>query len=123
MGRHKQASAERTTVIAQIEDVEAVERIDEIVAVDGIDAFFIGRIDLTVALGCETPDDPPVIAAVEKIVAACKRGGRPSGMFLSRVQDVPHWQSLGVSLFLLGSDHAFLREGAAALRQRSGIQA
>jgi 2-keto-3-deoxy-L-rhamnonate aldolase RhmA len=42
-------------------------------------------------------------------------------MFLSLVEDVPHWQSLGVSLFLLGSDHGFLREGAAALRRRSGL--
>jgi 2-keto-3-deoxy-L-rhamnonate aldolase RhmA len=123
MSRHKQASAERTTVIAQIEDVEAVDAINEIVAVQEIDALFIGRIDLTVALGCETPDDPPVIAAVEKIVAACKRAGRSSGMFLSRVEDVPHWRSLGVTLFLLGSDHGFLRESAASLRQRSGIQA
>jgi 2-keto-3-deoxy-L-rhamnonate aldolase RhmA len=123
MGRHKQASAERTVAIAQIEDVEAVDRIDEIVSVEGIDAFFIGRIDLTVALGCEAPDDPPVIAAVERVVAACREAGRPCGMFLSRVEDVPHWRSLGVNLFLLGSDHGFLRDGAASLRRRSGLQA
>jgi 2-keto-3-deoxy-L-rhamnonate aldolase RhmA len=121
MRQHKQASAERTVVIAQVEDVDAVEAIEEIVAVGGIDAFFIGRIDLTVALGCETPDDPAVIAAVERVAAACKKAGRPCGMFLSLVEDVPHWQSLGVSLFLLGSDHGFLREGAAALRRRSGL--
>jgi 2-keto-3-deoxy-L-rhamnonate aldolase RhmA len=123
MGHHKQASAERTVVIAQIEDVEAVSCIDEIVSVEGIDAFFIGRIDLTVALGCKTPDDPPVIAAVERVVAACREAGRPCGMFLSRVEEVPHWRSLGVGLFLLGSDHGFLKEGAAALRSRSGLQA
>jgi 2-keto-3-deoxy-L-rhamnonate aldolase RhmA len=121
IGAHRKASAERTVVIAQIEDVEAVERIYEIVSVEGIDAFFIGRIDLTVALGCETPDDPPVIGAVERVVAACREAGRPCGLFLSCVEDVPHWRSLGVSLFLLGSDHGFLREGAAALRRRSGL--
>jgi 2-keto-3-deoxy-L-rhamnonate aldolase RhmA len=122
MGRHKQASAERTVVVVQIEDLEAVDSIDEIVSVGGIDALFIGRIDLTVALGCETPDDPPVIGAVERVVAACREAGRPCGMFLSRVEDVPHWRSLGVGLFLLGSDHGFLKDGAAALRSRSGLQ-
>jgi 2-keto-3-deoxy-L-rhamnonate aldolase RhmA len=123
MEAHKKASAEQTVVIAQIEDVEAVDSIADIVPVEGIDAFFIGRIDLTVALGCETPDDPPVVAAVERVVEACRKAGRFCGMFLSRVEDVPHWRSLGVNLFLLGSDHGFLREGAASLRRRSGLQA
>src|SRR5690606_31637590 len=35
-----------TTVVAMIEDAEAIERIDEITAVEGIDAFFMGRGDL-----------------------------------------------------------------------------
>ncbi len=35
-----------TTVFAMIEDAEAVERIDEITAVEGIDVFFMGRGDL-----------------------------------------------------------------------------
>jgi 2-keto-3-deoxy-L-rhamnonate aldolase RhmA len=38
--------------------------------VPGIDALFVGRIDLTVSLGCESPDDPAVVAAVDRIVAA-----------------------------------------------------
>lgn len=37
-----------------LEDPEALDHIDDIVAVDGMDAFFLGRSDLTVALG-ESP--------------------------------------------------------------------
>lgn len=121
MADHLAASAARTVVIAQIEDVEALDAIDAIAAVDGIDALFIGRIDLTIALGCDSPDDPRVIDAVERIVAACVAAARPVGMFVSRVADVPQWRAKGVRLFLLESDHVFLRNGAAALRQSAGL--
>lgn len=118
---HLAASAARTTVIAQVEDIEAVEAIDAIAAVAGIDALFIGLIDLTIALGCDTADDPRVIGTVERIVAACVAAGRPVGMFVTRAADVAPWRAKGVRLFLLQSDHAFLRSGAAALRESAGL--
>lgn len=118
MAAHRQASAERTVVIAQIEDPEAIDAIDEIAAVDGIDALFVGRVDLTVAYGAESQDDPRVLAGVEAVCAAGLRHGRPVGMFLARIEDVPYWASRGASLFLLGSDHGFLLAGAADLLER-----
>ena len=121
MPDHKRDSAAKTVVVAQIEDVEALNEIDAIAAVEGIDALFIGRIDLTVALGCESPDDPRVIAAVDKIVAACVAARRPVGMFLSRPADVAEWRAKGATLFLLGSDHNFVRSGAQAMRASAGL--
>lgn len=118
---HFTASADRTVVIAQIEDAEALDEIDAIAAVEGIDALFVGRIDLTISLGCSSPDDPKVVAAVELIVAACKRAGRVSGMFLSRTADVAQWREKGASLFLLASDHNFIRTGARAMRAEAGL--
>jgi staphyloferrin B biosynthesis citrate synthase len=121
MAAHKAASAAKTIVVAQIEDAEALDEIDAIAAVSGIDALFVGRIDLTVSLGCDSPDDPAVVAAVERIVAACVAAGRPVGMFVSRASDVPAWQAKGARLFLLGSDHGFVRDGANALRAAAGL--
>ena len=114
-------SAARTTVIAQIEDADALDQIDAIAGVEGIDALFVGRIDLTISLGCASPDDPRVVEAVELIVAACKRAGRASGMFLSRPADVAQWRAKGASLFLLASDHTFIRSGARGLRIEAGL--
>ena len=121
IGDHLAASAARTAVIAQIEDAEALDEIGAIAAVEGIDALFVGRIDLTISLGCTSPDDPRVIAAVDRIVDACRRAGRASGMFLSRPSDVPEWRAKGASLFLLASDHGFMRAGARALRDQAGM--
>lgn len=118
MTDHLRDSASRTAVVAQIEDVEAVDAIDEIAAVEGIDCLFIGRIDLTVALGVDSPDHPSVIEAVETVCAACKKAGRRVGMFVANLSEVPRWRARGASLFLLASDHGFLTAGANALTER-----
>lgn len=115
MADHQAHSAAETVVIAQIEDPEAVDDIEAIAAVDGIDVLFIGRVDLTVAYGATSQDDPQVVAAMERICAAGVRHGRRVGMFLARPGDVPMWAARGASLFLLGSDHGFLLQGAANL--------
>lgn len=113
---HMADSSARTVVIAQIEDLEALEEIETIASVDGVDALFAGRIDLTVALGCTSPDEPEVIAAIDKILNACRASGKPVGMFTPRASDVPEWRQKGASLFLLGSDHGFVRAGAQQMR-------
>lgn len=115
MAEHRAAAAARTVVIAQIEDVEALDEIDAIAATPGLDALFVGRIDLTVALDAPSPDAPAVIAAVDRILAAGAKAGLPVGMFVPRNSDVAGWRAKGASLFLQGSDHAFMRAGAAAM--------
>ena len=111
------AAAKNVIVIAQIEDVEGVDNIDAIAAVEGMDALFIGRADLTIAYGAETPDDAVVVDAVDRIVAAGKAAGRVTGMFLGRIGDVPMWREKGSSLFILGSDQEFLLQGGARLAE------
>jgi 2-keto-3-deoxy-L-rhamnonate aldolase RhmA len=114
MADHLERSAS-TIVIAQIEDPESIEDVEAIAAVEGIDALFVGRVDLTVAYGSASQDDPRVVAAVERVCAAGRAQGRPVGMFLARTSDIPLWREKGASLFLLGSDHGFMLAGAAAL--------
>ena len=116
MAKHR-ADAKNVIVIAQIEDVEGVNNIDAIAAVEGIDALFIGRADLTISYAAETPDDAVVVEAVDRIVAAGKAAGRTTGMFLGRMGDVQTWRDKGASLFILGSDHDFLLQGAARLAE------
>ena len=116
MAKHR-ADAKDVTIIAQIEDIEGAENIEAIAAVDGIDALFIGRADLTISYAAETPDDAIVVDAVDRIVAAGKAAGRTTGMFLGRVGDVGIWRKKGASLFILGSDHDFMLQGAAKLAE------
>jgi 2-keto-3-deoxy-L-rhamnonate aldolase RhmA len=115
MQEHLKDSASETTVIVQIEDIEAVEAIDDIAEVDGIDCLFVGRIDLTVAYGVNSPQDSIVIDAVQRICRAAVKSNTPVGMFVSDVSETSRWIDEGASLFLLDSDHGFIRRGADKL--------
>ena len=63
--------------IAMIEDPEALDHIDAIAAVDGIHGLFIGRGDLTVALGAKSSAEASVKDAVIRIIAAAKKVAKP----------------------------------------------
>lgn len=115
MARHLEDSKNAATLIAQIEDTEALDNLDEILAVEGIDCIFIGRADLTVSMGFTSPNEPAVVSVVEDICKAAKAAGKRCGMFTSNTGELGHWRDLGASLFLLGSDHSFMLAGAAAL--------
>ena len=115
MARHLSDSAASTTVVAQIEDVEAIDKIDDIAAIGGIDCLFIGRVDLTVALGAASVNDTAVDEAITCICEAGRRHDRRIGLFLSSTAEVPKWQEKGISLFLIGSDHGFVLAGANGL--------
>lgn len=108
----------QSVVIAQLEDIEALDNIDSIVQVENVDCLFIGRMDLTVALGEKSPKAQPVINAVEKIITAAQTHNKVTGMFVGDLNELSYWKSKGVQLFLLASDHNFLLNGAAALKQQ-----
>jgi len=106
------------TVIAQIEDARALDELDAIAAVEGIDALFVGRMDLTVSLGALSPQEPVVIQAVEAICAAAPRRSKPIGMFTSTPEEARLWMAKGVSLFLLASDQQWILDGARRLSEQ-----
>ena len=115
MADHKADSAAETVVIAQIEDADAIEHVEAIAAVEGIDAIFIGTVDLSVSMGADGPGADEVVATVEAIAAAGERAGCAVGIFANTHEQVQRFAGMGVSLFLLQSDHAFLKAGAASI--------
>ncbi|MCW0234188.1 MAG: aldolase/citrate lyase family protein [Ferrovibrio sp.] len=112
MWQHIRASDDTVTVIAQIEDPEALDRIDTIAAVEGIDSLFIGRGDLTAAFGDETPNPPAIRAAVETITAAARKANKPVSVYVGGRPEAEWLQSQGATTFILNSDQGFLRQAA-----------
>lgn len=75
-----QANAQ-SLVCVQIEHAEAVDNIDEILAVDGIDVFFIGPSDLSQSMGHPgNPKAPPVAAAIDRTLDRIRAAGKAPGM-------------------------------------------
>ncbi|MEM0984935.1 MAG: aldolase/citrate lyase family protein [Pseudomonadota bacterium] len=115
MADHKRLSAQETVAIAQIEDAHALDHLDDILVTEAIDAFFIGRADLSVSLGADGPNAPEVIEAVEMICRKGSERGVTIGMFTANLSEIPKWRDIGASLFLLGSDHGFMLDGAKTM--------
>jgi 4-hydroxy-2-oxoheptanedioate aldolase len=75
------AANERTLICVQLEDAEAIARADEILAVAGIDVFFIGPSDLSQSLGFPgLLDAPPVAEAIESTLQKIGQASRIAGM-------------------------------------------
>lgn len=110
---HVEASDAATTVIAMIEDPEALEVIDAIVAVDGLDGVFIGRGDLTVALGASGPGSAEVRGATERIAAAAVKAGKAVCAMSAGGDDARWLKGLGVSGMIVASDQGFMRQAAS----------
>jgi staphyloferrin B biosynthesis citrate synthase len=113
MWRHIDQADDNIVVVAQIEDPEALTEIDAIAAVDGIDALFIGRGDLTAAFGDESKDPPRVREAVERIAAASRKSRKPISVYVGNETEAASLRSLGANMFVLSSDQGFLRQAAS----------
>lgn len=112
-------NSQSNVVIAQIEDLAALEVIDEIAAVPGIDCLFIGMMDLTVSLGLTSPKEEAVVEAALRICTAANKADRRIGIFVADLNDVVYWRKQGVSLFLLGSEHGFIKSGVSDLLSKT----
>lgn len=98
--------------IAMIEDPEALDQIDAIAAVDGIHGFFIGRGDLTVALGAKSSADASVKDAVIRIIAAAKKAAKPVCVMVASAAEAKDFAGLGASAFIVSSDQGLMRRAA-----------
>ncbi|MES2260263.1 MAG: aldolase/citrate lyase family protein [Pseudomonadota bacterium] len=112
------ATADRDTVVmCQIEDMEALDEIDAIAAIGQLDCLFIGRADLAASAGIFDLADARVEQAVQRICRAGRDSGKAVGIFLNDLTQVAHYEALGASLFIIGSDQSMLRTQASAMAQ------
>lgn len=111
-GEHKSAQDGEVVCVAMIEDVEAVEVIDEILGVEGLDAIFVGRGDLTAAIDAPSMTSRETMAIVEPIMAAARSANKPVIMLSPDRQDAEAVARMGASAFLVQSDHGFMRRAA-----------
>jgi 4-hydroxy-2-oxoheptanedioate aldolase len=106
-----------TMVIVMMEALDALEHVEEIAAVDGVDMMLIGTNDLTAEWGIPGQyDDPRVAAAYERTIAACRTHGKHVGVggLASRPDLVERFVRLGARYVSTGTDLGFLVAACAA---------
>ena len=110
--------ANRETFLAlQIEDVEAVEAVDEIAAVPGYDILFVGPADLSNGYGViGQTRHPKVMKAIETVAAAAARHGKWWGMPVTGVEEAAAFAKMGGRFFNFGGDYGWIRAGLTQTR-------
>jgi 2-keto-3-deoxy-L-rhamnonate aldolase RhmA len=101
-----------TLVMVQIEHIAAVESIDEILSVPGVDAFMVGPYDLSASMGIPGQlDHPRVLKALERVLTAARSHRVPAGFhhvwpnteeFLKRAAQGFTLMAYSVDILLLG---------------------
>jgi 4-hydroxy-2-oxoheptanedioate aldolase len=101
--------------IVMVETVEAVEHLDEILAVPGVDGVFVGPGDLAVSMGLDPRDggDAAHTAVVERIVRRCQAHAVLPGIFCGTPQAASRYRDLGYRLLALGTDIQLVRAAAS----------
>lgn len=100
---------EETLLIVQVEMREAVENIEEIVSIPGVDVALIGPNDLSIALGVpDQQNHPTVEAAIQKTIDACRRHGVVPGIHMNNLSLAVQWTKQGMRLVSSSSEVNFM---------------
>ena len=102
--------------IGQIESVAGLENVDAIAAVPGLDMLYVGPADLAISMGLaprQNSDDPVLMAAVDRILAAARRAGLRTGMHGTTADYALQMIAKGFDLVTVTSDEALLAAGKA----------
>lgn len=112
--RHMALQDSQIAVIAMIEDQPAIDLAGDIARVEGIDALFIGRGDLTASFGDDPEASAKVAAISRKVAAAAREADTPLMMLPTSKADFAFASELGATAMVLSSDHGFIRTAATA---------
>ena len=101
------------SVIVQAEHIRAVECIEEIVKVEGVDAVQLGPYDLSASMGkMGKIQDLDVVEAIDHVIKTCVAAGMPVGWFGLGIDAVRPYIERGCTLITTSVDTVFLAEGA-----------
>ena len=103
--------------LGMIETVEAMENLDQILSVKGLDAIYVGPSDLSISHGYPPGGDKPdewMMAALKKVLDGCKRHNVQPGIHCGSPTYAKRMIDMGFTFVTVGGDTRFVTTGAAA---------
>ena len=98
----------------QIETIEAVNNLDSLLKVKGVDGIMVGPADLGLSIRRSSAEAiPEVDELIGRILDKCKENGVPFGIFASDLKQAEKWLGLGGQMATVGGDPGFLMQGVA----------
>ena len=122
--RYLEQRSEKTICIIGIESVPAIENLDDILQLDGIDAIFVGPNDLTISLGIPNEYENPIYEeALRKIIAICEKHNTPVMIHHQNVELSKRWLREGAKFVLHSTDarsiHNAIQDDFSKIREHS----
>jgi 2-keto-3-deoxy-L-rhamnonate aldolase RhmA len=106
---------EKTCVVLQIESAAAVEAIENIACLDGIDVLFVGPADMAASMGLTIgARHPALTAAIERVAVAAKKHGKALGIDATTFEFFTLFQEMGFTFFTYSVDTSYILESARA---------
>jgi 2-keto-3-deoxy-L-rhamnonate aldolase RhmA len=106
---------ERTCVVLQIESKAAVDAIDAIAALPGVDVLYVGPADMAGSMGLKLGErHAELTAAIERVAVAAKKHGKAVGIDVTSLDFFAMYQEMGFRFFTYGIDTSYLMDGARA---------
>ncbi len=100
-----------TVFIPMIESVLGVENVEEICAIPGVDALFIGPNDLTTSMGIPNEYDSPALKAmIQRVIDAADRRHVAAGCWFGNIEQALRTKLLGARLIVYSNDSAMMRD-------------
>lgn len=100
---------EHTLIVAQIETREAIENVDSILSVEGIDVGLIGPNDLSISLGVPDQMGSEILTkAIDKVVETAKKKGKATGIHIGNIEALKKWRSKGMTVLAYSTDIGFM---------------
>lgn len=113
-----QVANDNISVAVQIESRAAVEAIDEIIAVEGVDALFVGPSDLAASYGhIGNANHPDVQAVIAHVFERAHAAGKASGILAPVQADAERYLALGCTMVSVCADLGMLRNAAQAVKK------
>lgn len=108
---------ERVSLFVQAESATALENLDAICAVDGVDGVFIGPADLAASMGyLHDLDAPEVQAAIDRALGTIAASGKIAGCLSFNPVRAAHYVDMGARFIAVASDIALLSEALRGVR-------
>ena len=102
----------------QVEHVSAVDNLEEILEVGGIDGVILGLCDLSGSLGrLGETDSPRIRELTDRTIRICQKYQMPVGISLGlcSVKEILDWKSRGIQFLSTGSEYGYILQGASRL--------
>lgn len=109
---------ERTCVVLQIESKAAVDAIDAIAALPGVDVLYVGPADMAGSMGLKIGErHAELTAAIGRVAEAAKKHGKALGIDVTSLDFFAAYQEMGFTYFTYGIDTSYLMDGARTASQ------